>query len=83
MPSNVLLVRYFLFLIDNKQCIQNLVCVFACVTPSSPAPLNPFLPSGRFHPYQLDESIAKLLFRDVWCTFFIFVLFRIEIPVSK
>ena len=42
---------------------------------------NPFLPSGLFHPYQLDESIFK--FRDVRCAFFTFILFRIEIPVSK
>ena len=29
--------------------------------------LNPHLPSGPVHPYQLDESISN--FRGVWCTF--------------
>ena len=29
--------------------------------------LNPHLPSGIFHPYQLDESISN--FKGVWCTF--------------
>ena len=29
--------------------------------------LNPYLPSGIFHPYQLDESIS--IFRGGWCTF--------------
>ena len=36
------------------------------------------LTSGLFHPYWLDESIYHL--RGVWC---IFILFLIEIPVSK
>ena len=35
--------------------------------------INPYLRSGLFHSYQLDESISK--FRGVWCTFFIFILF--------
>ena len=29
--------------------------------------LNPHLPSGLSHPYQLDKSISS--FRGVWCTF--------------
>ena len=29
--------------------------------------VNPNMPGGLFHPYQLDESISK--FRGVWCTF--------------
>ena len=32
--------------------------------------LNPHLPSGPVHPYQLDKSIS--CFRDVWCAFFHF-----------
>ena len=32
--------------------------------------VNPYLPSGPVHPYQLDKSIS--IFRGVWCTFFIF-----------
>ena len=43
--------------------------------------VNPHLPSGLLHPYQLDESISN--FRGGWGTFFIFILFLIEIPVSK
>ena len=43
--------------------------------------INPYLPSGPVHPYQLEESISN--FRGVWRTFFIFILFRIDIPVSK
>ena len=31
---------------------------------------NPFLPSGLFHPYQLDESIS--IFRGGWCIVFYF-----------
>ena len=31
--------------------------------------LNPNLPSGPVHPYQLEESISN--FRGVWCTYFI------------
>ena len=27
---------------------------------------NPYLPSGLFHPYQMDESISD--FRGAWCT---------------
>ena len=42
---------------------------------------NPHLPNGLSHSYQLDESICHL--RGVWYTFFIFILFLIEIPVSK
>ena len=42
--------------------------------------VNPHLHYGRFHPYQLDESISN--FRGL-LYFFIFVLFQIEIPVSK
>ena len=38
--------------------------------------LNPHLPSGLSHPYQLDESISN--FRCVWCTFsFLFYLRKI------
>ena len=40
-----------------------------------------FLPIGLNHPYQLDEFISSL--SGAWCTFFIFILFLIEIPVSK
>ena len=29
--------------------------------------INPHLPSGPVHPYQLDESIFN--FRGAWCTF--------------
>ena len=43
--------------------------------------INPHLPSGPVHPYQLEESISN--FRGVWCTFFIFILLRMDIPVSK
>ena len=38
-----------------------------------------YLPSGPFHPYQLDGSISILMV--YFCIFFI--LFRIEIHVSK
>ena len=31
--------------------------------------LNPYLPNGLSHPYQLDESIFHLM--GVWCTFLI------------
>ena len=31
---------------------------------------NPFLPSGLFYLYQMNESICK--FRGVWCTLYIF-----------
>ena len=41
----------------------------------------PHLPNGPVHPYQLDKSIFHL--RGVWCSFFIFIIFVIEIPVSK
>ena len=39
--------------------------------------LNPYLPSGLFHPYQLGESIS--IFRGGWCfvVFFFFILFVI------
>ena len=47
--------------------------------------INPHLPSGPVHPYQLDESISK--FRGVWCTFsflfyfeYIFLLANSEEP---
>ena len=40
---------------------------------SSKVLINPHLPSGPVHPYQLDESISN--FRDVWCTFFIFFFY--------
>ena len=43
--------------------------------------VNPHLPNGLSHPYQLDESVFHL--RGIWCTFFIFIIFFIEIPVSK
>ena len=43
--------------------------------------INPYLPSGLFHPYQLDECIS--IFRSGWCTFFILILLLIEIPISK
>ena len=43
--------------------------------------INPHLPSRPVHPYQLEESISN--FGGVWHTFFIFILFRIDVPVSK
>ena len=44
--------------------------------------INPYLPNGLSHPYQLDQSIFHL--RGVWCTFFfIFISYFIEIPSSK
>ena len=43
--------------------------------------INPHLPNGLSHPDQLDESIYQL--RGVWCTCVIFIIFVIEIPVSK
>ena len=43
--------------------------------------INPHLPSGPVHPYQMDESISN--FRGVWCTFSFFIIFLIEIPISK
>ena len=39
------------------------------------------LSSGPVHPYQLDETFSN--FRGVWCTFFSFILFLIDIPVRK
>ena len=42
---------------------------------------NPHLPNELSHPYQLDDAIFHL--RGLWCTFFIFIIFLIEIPVSK
>ena len=44
--------------------------------------LNPYVPSGLFHPYQWEESISKFRVSG-GCTLFIFILFQIEIPVSK
>ena len=50
-----------------------------------PCGFNPHLPSGLFHPYQLDGSILN--FRGVWCTFsflfdfkYIFLLANSEDP---
>ena len=47
--------------------------------------VNPHLPCGLFHPYQLDESISN--FRDAWCIFsslfnfeYIFLLANSEDP---
>ena len=55
---------------------------FSCIIPSLlDNRINPHLPNGLSEPYQLDESIFYL--RGVWCTFFIFIIFLIEIPVSK
>ena len=45
------------------------------------ASVNPHLPNGLFHPYQLDESIFSFKGCLMYC--FIFILFRIGIPVSK
>ena len=43
--------------------------------------LHPYVPSGLFHPYHWEESISKLgCLVDI---FFIFILFQIEIHVSK
>ena len=39
------------------------------------------MPSGPVHPYQKDESISN--FKGCLVHFFIFILFRIDIPVSK
>ena len=44
------------------------------------AEINPYLPNGLFHSYQLDESIRQLRGASV---FFMFILFQIEINVSK
>ena len=42
---------------------------------------NTFLPNGLCHPYELDKCISN--FRSVWCTFFISIIFRIKILISK
>ena len=42
--------------------------------------LNPHLPSGPVHPYQLDESTSNL---GVPSVLFHSIVFRIDIPVSK
>ena len=42
--------------------------------------LRSHLPSGPVHPYQVDESISN--FRGLVYVF-IFILFRVDIPVSK
>ena len=42
--------------------------------------LNSFLTNGLAHPYRLDESIS--IFSGFW-QMFTFIVFRIEIPVSK
>ena len=39
------------------------------------------LPNGLSHPYQLNQSIFHL--RGVFKRFFIFIIFQIEIPMSK
>ena len=44
--------------------------------------LNPYVPSGHFHHYQWEESISKFRVSGNY-TFFIFILFQIEIRVSK
>ena len=41
---------------------------------------SPTLSSGPVHSYQLDESISSFRVSGV---FFIFILFRIDIPVGK
>ena len=43
--------------------------------------VNLHLPNALSHPYQLDESIFHL--RAVWWTFLIFIIFLIDIPLSK
>ena len=43
--------------------------------------INPYTPSGLFHPLIFDGSIFN--FRGVWSTFFISIIILIEIPVSK
>ena len=43
--------------------------------------INPHVPSAFFHPYEMDESMSN--FMGVWWTFYILILFLIEIPVSK
>ena len=63
------------------------VCCIMSNTPSVPTSgsatvvINPHLPSGPVHPYQLDKSISN--FRGGWCTFIVFILFPKDIPVSK
>ena len=42
---------------------------------------NPHLPSGPVHPYQLDESVSN--FGVSGALFHYFLLFQIDIPVSK
>ena len=42
---------------------------------------NPHLPNGLSHPYQLDESIIHL--RGVWYTYFICIIFFIEISIEQ
>ena len=37
--------------------------------------VNPYLPSGPVHPYQLDESISS--FKGAWCTFSFLIHFLI------
>ena len=43
--------------------------------------LNTHLPNGFSHLYLFDKSIFHL--KGAWCTFFLFIIFLIEIPVSK
>ena len=60
-----------------------LLLKMSCIFVGEPYPvyIYPYLPSGLFHLYQLDESIS--IFRGVWCTFLIFNRFLKDIPVSK
>ena len=50
-------------------------------TTGYPSVINPHLPSGPVHPYQLDESISSI--RGVWCTFSFFIIFRIDFPLAN
>ena len=70
----IILPAYF-----NRLC--NITTWDKLVSESGASEFNPHLPSGPVHPYQLEEFISN--FRGVWCTFFFFIPFRIDIPVSK
>ena len=68
---------------DTKQTKQEQYHVHCLRTVSSKTTekFNLFLHCGFCHPYRLNEFISSL--RGVWCIFFIFILFFIEIVVSK
>ena len=43
--------------------------------------INPYLPSGDVHPYQLDKSISN--FRSVWCTFSFLFYFELKFLLAN